>query len=436
MGFPSSISGARIAFKTSLVVQYQESGQTIPLTLDLVPHVAVVSGRFQWGNAGGLQAAKNLTIVSGSILQGNLNGQSRQIDLSTNIDVINGRLIYFQSRPGSRASTTQRGSTIQQAYNPMQASDPVTPGGTPLVPPPYTKHDEYSYRSYLKRQNISFNSVTSSEQYSSSYLEFSVGTTMRLEGSSLCAEARKSGEEVHTTSLRLELDEYIGVVNGKFVWGRTGFYSNCEKPRIEKFHLCATINVVTEHDSIGAVEAIKMREGKSVFESTFDDLATKTSDYVAEEAKEVFESAEAYLTSALFNDVKTEVTTLLHDGNEKMAKEAREALAQATTSLTEAQKALTEAQEAIVLAENALKKPEGPEVDIATLDALFTPLRAKIIQLCNERTEQYLTEVRVSAITHFRQRAEIMMEREIIAASIQRAQTQARMLEILMSGKF
>lgn len=82
-----------------------------------------------------------------------------------------------------------------------------------------------SYSSYSKR--------------SSSYLEFSIGNTLTLKGSILHAKGRKSGETDRTLNLELDLNSYIGVVNGKLIWGRTDFFAVCKNVRLEGFVLHA-----------------------------------------------------------------------------------------------------------------------------------------------------------------------------------------------------
>ncbi|KAF9059110.1 hypothetical protein BDP27DRAFT_1371857 [Rhodocollybia butyracea] len=157
---------------------------------------------------------------------------------------------------------------------------------------------------------------------------------------------------------------------------------------------------------------------------SFDDLAIKTSDYVAEEVKESFVSAKNYIGQAMFDQVRTQVTTIINKGNDKVADNARAVLTEAKTSLIAAQTALTAAHAAIELAENALDET-GDESIVKELDFIFSPIRDQIINTCDKHTEQYLKE-----------RAEIMMEREIIAASVRHAQTQAtteNFLEVIVS---
>ncbi|KAJ3755679.1 Cyanovirin-N, partial [Lentinula raphanica] len=56
---------------------------------------------------------------------------------------------------------------------------------------------------------------------------------LQLKGSVLQAKCRRAGQTEYIRS-ELDLDAHIGVIDGKLVWGREGFFSACKNVRIEE----------------------------------------------------------------------------------------------------------------------------------------------------------------------------------------------------------
>ncbi|KAF9061373.1 hypothetical protein BDP27DRAFT_1369706 [Rhodocollybia butyracea] len=184
MPFSSLISDARLV-QEYLVVKYQnERGQLIPLTLNLNSCLGSASGKFHWGGTQGVSLAKNLTLVNGSVLKGNLqrNGQLNpaQIDLGTNIDVKDGRLVYISSE--------QRGHASPRA--PRFVSPPSS------SPPLYPENDQYSYG--FCGVKSSANSTASYDKQSSYDFKCGVGNTVESRGSVLHAQGQRLREKVHS----------------------------------------------------------------------------------------------------------------------------------------------------------------------------------------------------------------------------------------------
>ncbi|KIK69574.1 hypothetical protein GYMLUDRAFT_511424 [Collybiopsis luxurians FD-317 M1] len=109
--------------------------------------------------------------------------------------------------------------------------DLQTDPSTTDLPPPYER-----YISELKQYRASYQSTTHSQR-SSFYFKFSVGSSLTLDRSVLRAQCRNTAGE--PLASKLELDEYIGTVDGRLVWGRQGFYSVCRNVRLDGFTLHA-----------------------------------------------------------------------------------------------------------------------------------------------------------------------------------------------------
>ncbi|KAF9062158.1 hypothetical protein BDP27DRAFT_303566 [Rhodocollybia butyracea] len=121
--FPLTISDVRIILSNVVVKYRNASGQVVPLTMNLDTCIGAANGKFQWGGTRGVSSAKNITLVNGSVLSGNLmhNGQMKlaQINLATNIEVRNGRLVYISDEPAH-----------------FQAREPSPPPSPPNTLPP------------------------------------------------------------------------------------------------------------------------------------------------------------------------------------------------------------------------------------------------------------------------------------------------------------
>ncbi|KAF9058688.1 hypothetical protein BDP27DRAFT_1408126 [Rhodocollybia butyracea] len=428
MVFDASFENVRLIGQY-LTVRYR--GKDIALDLDRC--LSAVNGKFQWGGQGGFSAARKHSLVNGSELRGEVKYNNRwyqdQIDLSTNIQLRNGQLAYVASFSSKRIIS------------------------------------DASYSSYSKR--------------SSSYLEFSIGNTLTLRGSILHAKGRKSGETHHTFDLELDLNSYIGVVDGRLIWGRTGFFSDCKNVRLEGFILhadCANGNstldlsrylqiyngkldvkvtektgeemidlfsearwlkfkVITELDS---AEAVKVLEEKAAFRGAFNALAETTSLYVQAEMEEFSTSASEYIKKGMEDQVKANTTTLISDAlaakvQGDLTDKVKETFAAARRAIEEACNA---AETAVLDSCKEMMEVAAGDVAVKFEESVIGPMREKIVAECDRYTKETLEEVRASAIAHFQERAEIMMERQIISASIRRAQTKARILEMFMQGEF
>ncbi|KAF9058689.1 hypothetical protein BDP27DRAFT_1432414 [Rhodocollybia butyracea] len=375
------------------------------------------------------------------------------------------------SRPSPRAPPSRQST----------AREPSPPRSNPPTPPP--SYNDTSYRSFSSQRIISDASYSSYSKRSSSYLEFSIGNTLTLRGSILHAKGRKSGETARTFDLELDLNSYIGVVDGRLIWGRQGFITVCKNVRLEGFILhadCASgsqtshstldlsrylqiyngkldvkvtektgeemidlfsearwlkFKVVTELDS---AEAVKVLEEKAAFRGAFNALAETTSLYVQAEMEEFSSSASEYIKKGMDDQVKANTTTLISDAlaakvQGELTDKIKETFAAARKVIEEACNA---AETSVLDSCKAMMEAAAGDVAVQFEESVIGPMREKIVAECDRYTKETLEEVRASAIAHFQERAEIMMERQIISASIRRAQTKARILEMFMQGDF
>lgn len=85
-------------------------------------------------------------------------------------------------------------------------------------------------------------------------MEFSVGNTLSLKGSVLHAKGRKSGDKDRSVDLTLDLDTYVGVLDGRLVWGRKGFFSVSKNTRVEGFVLHADCEKLESETGVKTIE--------------------------------------------------------------------------------------------------------------------------------------------------------------------------------------
>ncbi|KIK69573.1 hypothetical protein GYMLUDRAFT_33949 [Collybiopsis luxurians FD-317 M1] len=429
-----------------LTVKY--AGKNLPLDLDTC--LSVANGKLVWGGRGGFSALRNSSL-SGSDFNGEVEYRGKwvpvQLDLSTNIQVKDGKLVYVAARPPSPKPVTH-------------GSSPVSPSVDP--PPSYS---EASFSQEFKTYKSSHQRMSYSEQ-SSLFFKISVGTTLCLTKSILSAECRGTDGK-HCPSSTLDLNSYIGIVNGRLVWGREGFFSDCQNIRLEEFILHAEcedeskkkvtstldlsrylyvyegklgvkvdgqmtdlskffteapwmkLKVVTETNSDGVLEAVG--EG-AAFKTAFGSLAETSSKYIdAEITQEFYESAEVYLKDMMENEVKATVTeeftnTVWENIEGKVSAEIEEAFAVA--------------KKAVLTACKKMVNAAVEDVSVKYTESVVGPMQGRIIEACDKHMQSTLAGVSASAIARFQERAEILLERELVAASIRRAQTQARLLEM------
>ncbi|KIK69541.1 hypothetical protein GYMLUDRAFT_509815 [Collybiopsis luxurians FD-317 M1] len=429
----------------------KHGGKNLLLQLDSC--LSVSNGKLIWGGRNGYTAVRNASL-SGSEFTGEIEFEGKwvpvQLDLSTNIQIKDGNLAYVSSgRPAS-------------PKNEKRGPSPVSPSIDP--PPSYEATSTFSqeFRSYKS----SHQRMTYSEQ-SSLFFKISVGSTLRLQKSVLSAECRGADGKLHPSST-LDLDSYIGIVDGKLIWGRKKFYSACQNVRLEGFILYAEsvekkvtstldlsrylyvyegklgikvqaetaelskffteapwmkLKVVSETNTEGMLGAIGEQ---AAFRAAFGSLAEASSKYIdAEITQEYYESAEVYLKGLLENEVKTQVT-------EKFTETVWESMEEKIN--VEIQEVFAIAQKTILASCKKMVSAAVSDVSVKYTESVVGPAKGRIVEACNEHMQSTIAGVSASAIARFQERAEILLERELVTASIRRAQTKAHLLEMFTAS--
>ncbi|KAJ4000579.1 hypothetical protein F5050DRAFT_1708822 [Lentinula boryana] len=456
MPFPASWKNPHIVGGKFLVITF--SNKDITLSLDTC--LGNARGKFQWGGRDAMSNAKGASL-SGSDLTAQLphNGRAVEahIDLSERIKIISGRLVY--APPSANSDMTSPPSTTPATRNESTASRSVSPSS----PPP-------SYEDSFAEQFSEFKSShkSSYSARSSSYFKFSLrDKPLRLVGSILHAECRRAGQKEYVHS-ELDLNSYIGVIDGQLVWGREGFFLVSQNIRLEEFTLhaeCKTDSETTSHSSLDLSRYLQTYDGilgvkvatgtteistlfseaswmkfkvvtepdpvgvlgtlgdQAAFKTAFSALATTTSEHVvAEMTQELSVAAAQYVKSAVTDTVKAKMTEIVTNAVSARVRE------EITKKVDEA---FAVARESVLKACYDMADEAANDVTIQYTQSVVGPMEDKITESCNKLVEYALREVSESAIGQFQERAEILMEREIVGAGIRRAETQARLLKML-----
>ncbi|KIK69540.1 hypothetical protein GYMLUDRAFT_236053 [Collybiopsis luxurians FD-317 M1] len=419
------------------------------MTLDLDTCLSISDGKLVWGGHGGFSALRNQSL-SGSDFIGEVEYHGKwievELDLSTNIVVKDHKLVYVPTLP-------------PPIFKPVNGNGHIVSPYTSPLP-----LHETSFTSDLKEYRSSHKITTYSER-SSSFFKFSVGNTLTLIKSVLHAKCRIFGVR-ELSSTQLDLNPYIGVVNGKLVWGREGFYAACKNIHLEGFilhaecedesknvvrstldlsrYLCVyngilsvkvatdmtylsglfadapwlKFKVVTEPNANGVLGAV----GEGAVKSAFSALAKTTSKHVEAEIKQEYSvSAAEYLKDAMTVEVKAQLTEAVAH---TIGKKVREELS------LKIEAAFRSAQHAVNTACDEMIDAAATGVAVKYTESVIGPMQHRIIEACDAYLQKSLTEVSNTAIAQFQEGAEIMMERELVAASVHRAQTKAHLLEM------
>ncbi|KIK55480.1 hypothetical protein GYMLUDRAFT_47682 [Collybiopsis luxurians FD-317 M1] len=430
-----------------LTVRY--AGKNMAVDLDTC--LSISNGKLIWGGRGGFSALRNQTL-SGSDLTGLVEFRGERVevhlDLSTNIMVKDGRLIYVSIN----SSSPDRDAVVAL----------VSPSADLL--PSYEASFAQEFRTY----KLSHVAIPYSAQ-NSSFFRFSVGNSLALVKSVLHATCRKAGERDLSPS-SLDLDPYIGIVDGRLVWGRVGFYTACKYVKLEGFILHAQcednskkqitstldlsrylyvyngllsvkvetgrtrstlstffteapwlkFKVVTETDSEGVLRAVGQ---SSAFKTAFGPLAEATyKDVIAESTQEYYAFASEYLRDVLNSEVETQISEVVADA---IGTKVREELT------AKIKVAFEVAQEAVITACNEMVDGASNDAAVSYTESVVRPMQDQIIRTSDVHMQTTVAEACAAAIALFQERAEILMEKELVGASVRRAQTHARLLEML-----
>ncbi|KAK7466057.1 hypothetical protein VKT23_004781 [Stygiomarasmius scandens] len=394
-----------------------ERGQVTAASLNLNTVLGNVDGKLKWGGRDLMSTALELSL-NGSMLSAKLkHGDeilSDQIDLSLYIKNNSGKLEIVDG-------------SVDAASNP--STDAVSGG------------NQNPYRLYRTA------SKWSQESRSNTYFVYTVAADkLHLEESILQAECLKlDGTYVSQT---LDLDDHIGVVNSRLVWGRSKFHSICQNIRLVGYILHAdyhdenndtisssldlsrylqcydgvlgvkmTVNdgeltsflreapwlrlrVIAESDASAVV-------GKNpAFKGAFNSIAVSTSKHVLAEMNELFAESSRDDKKALVDKAKDDMNRVV------------------STSIPEGKK-LSERIEAVF--ETA--KREVIEICNDMIAASVNDLSNSFANILGPLADQFVgqdngseimnavREAISTTIAHYQERAEILMEREMMVAA-------------------
>ncbi|KAF5389337.1 hypothetical protein D9757_003507 [Collybiopsis confluens] len=215
----------------------------------------------------------------------------------------------------------------------------------------------------------------------------------RLEKSILYAECKKPGEVKRVPS-NLDLDLYVATFysrDSSFVLHvndpQTTVKSTLDLSRYLykvdcRLDIKVTVDIVSETNNDGILEAVGER---AAFKTTFNALAETTSKHVVSE--------------------------------QQMSKIATETISAKSRSG--------------VSNRDLMVNAAATDVAVKYTESVIRPMQGKIVRAVDKHVQEILTEVSATAIAQFQERAEIMMESELIAASARTAQTQAHILKAL-----
>ncbi|THU84155.1 kinase-like protein [Dendrothele bispora CBS 962.96] len=222
---PRTCRNPRLVGDFLIIECKREDGEFKDSPLNLVTVLGITNGKFKWGGREFSSHARGICL-SGSELSAQLKNGDRwefdTVDLSTHIRNNNGVLEIF-------------GVTMESSDD-----DP---------PPVYPRPPKTSQTSSTTTRTSRFSSP--SESRSSYYFKKTVSADkISLQGSVLHAHCRKADGSF--ASSKIDLDEYIGVVSGKLVWGCKGFRSKCTHIKLEEYIIKVECCDEETHSSVTA----------------------------------------------------------------------------------------------------------------------------------------------------------------------------------------
>ncbi|KAF5329924.1 hypothetical protein D9758_018643 [Tetrapyrgos nigripes] len=433
MPFDQTFSNPSLTGESLNLELRDERGQVTAANLNLNTILGNVDGKLKWGGRDLMSTAQDLSL-NGSILSAKLkHGDdilSDQIDLSFYIKNNNGKL------------ETVYGS-VNAARNP--STDAVSDGNrnhTAMDPPPaYHNSKSAAYRSYRTASNWS------QESRSSTYFVYTVAAdNLRLEGSVLQAECLKlDGTYVSQT---LELDDHIGVVNGQLVWGRSKFHSICQNIRLVGYILHADYrdeNDNTISSSLDLSRYLQCYDGVLGVKMTVNDAELTSFLREARWLKlRVIAESDASAVVGKNPAFKGAFNSIAVSTSEHVLAEMNELFAE---SSRDDKKGLVDKAKADMNRVVATSIPEGKKLS-ERIEAVFETAKREVIEICNDMIAASVNDLNNSfasilgpladhfvgqdngseimdavreaisaTIAHYQERAEILMEREMMAAA-------------------
>lgn len=286
---------------------------------------------------------------------------------------------------------------------------------------------------------------------------------LRLTGYILSAECLNRDGTYNSSTL--DLKEYIGVVGGQLVWGRREFLKDCKSVKLDGYNLVAeciyegatmesNLDLSRYLQSYNGTLGLKVAESttelsglfsearwlkvkittepdasvvvKGGFRNAFNSIAESTSkDVIVEMTEDLAESVTLDITSTLGDNVKAAMTRVVTD---TVTQDIRDALEKRV------EEAFAEAKKTVLVACNEMIDETVNKVTVQCTESVIGPMSDAVTAQCKLAMANVISSVTSSAVEHFQERVEIMMEREIVSASIRRAQTKAAFLQMLESA--
>ncbi|KAE9406201.1 hypothetical protein BT96DRAFT_266380 [Gymnopus androsaceus JB14] len=304
-------------------------------------------------------------------------------------------------------------------------------------------------------------SIKSSSEYrSSSFFKHTV-SSLHLDGDILHAQCLKSDGTYGSS--KLNLSECIGVVCGKLVWGRRDFRSHCKSVKLEKYTLIAecvyegetiksTLDLTRYLQSYDGTLGLKVAKPSpelsslfsesrwmkfkivtepdasmviqnAAFKDAFSSIAQTTSKHVvAEMTEDLVESVTETIKRSLRDKVKVEMTRVI---SETMKRQVRDTLS------VRIEEAFAAAKKSVLVACNTVIDEAVNKVTVECTKSIIEPIGDDVVSQCSVAIAKAVTSVTETTVEHFQERVEILLEREMVSASLHRANTEASFLKML-----
>ncbi|THU92002.1 hypothetical protein K435DRAFT_800805 [Dendrothele bispora CBS 962.96] len=435
---PSTCRNPRLVGDFLIIECKRQDGKFQDSSLSLTTVLGVDNGRFRWGRRGFSSHARGISLAGSELraeLQNGNRWESDMVDLSTNIRNNNGALEVF-------------GVTMDN------------PGVDPS--PAYSRVPNTSQKSSTTTRTSRFSS--SSESRSSYYFKKTVSADkISLQGSILHADCRKADGTF--ASSKIDLDEHIGVVSGKLVWGHKGFRSKCTNIRLEGYTIKVECHNERTHSSVSddldltrylqvydGILGVKVAEAPDpelsnlfsearwmkpnvdmepdasvgvknpAFKAAFSSLAELTSKHVVTEMSEDLEKSVAMeIKEAMGDKIKAQVTKVVAEALSEQVRSEMERKVEETFAL---------AKKAVIEACKQVGDAAINNVTIQCTESIIGPMTDQVLTKCDAAVSDIVKETTETAISHFQERVEILMEREIASAALRRAHTKATSLKL------
>lgn len=440
--------------KSALCVTYKGD----ELSLNLNDYLGNVDGRFTWGKTGVFNSTLHQALDESTLtaMLKNANGQylEDRIDLSDRIRVVDGRLtsLGISSReptPPPYPGHTGSGLELSESKTSL------------------TRTFSESFRAFKTREWESQSTTYTYTEQASVYFRFSV-EELSIKGTVLVARCRQPDGSAPKTS-EIDLKDYIGVIAGRLVWGGHGFIQSCEPGSIKivdrhilhvkcydssrtkwivstldlsrylhvfRGFLEAKLVGVTNHEISLLLNEARWMQFKvitepqpeaaldiSAFRQSFKSVAALAFEHVVQEVKEEYkESSNTFIREVLTQSVQEQLATTIREViKKKIQMEITETV----------DRIFSESRREVINTCLQIAETAAAEVTTQYSRSILTTMEKEISQRCNTHILNSLEAVSTSAIAQFQSSAEILMEQELLRASLHAARGQASFLKLM-----